>query len=106
MNSTQKNDFLKKRLAIIEKYNGSVNFDSFKFNTNVGTLRVTFRENDAEFIPMIFEGVFDLFSFLQITDDHTINKNSYKWNILSVGGNHLSGLEILESRLAILTEPI
>lgn len=104
MNQAQKKQFLKKRLSIIEKYKGSVNVDSFKFKTNVGTLNVTFRENDAEFIPMIFESDFDLDSFLDITHDHAINKHSFKWNIWAVGENHLSGLEILEKRLAILTE--
>jgi len=104
MNSTQKKQFLTKKLSIIEKYKGSVNVDSFKFKTNVGTLNVTFRENDAEFIPMIFERDLDLFSFLQITNDQAINKHSFKWNIWAVGENHLSGLEILDKRLAILTE--
>lgn len=78
------------------KFSGIKEGTKFIIKTKVGTLEVVDRE-DNEFIPMIFRNDFNLESFLNITFDHSINKHSFKWNLISNDGSF--NLEQLENRL-------
>lgn len=94
----------KKIQALVDKFKGDLINDEphlvYQFKTCVGTLIVTFFKNDLEFIPMIFEEDFNLSNFLELTHDETINKHSYKWNLIS--SDTTFNLERLEQRLELL----
>ena len=82
---------------LLKKYGATTddNRDYF-LNTKYGTL-VIIDLNDSTFIPMFFQSDFNLEQFLIDSNDHTINKNSFKWNLHSIDKKF--NLERLEQRL-------
>ena len=85
--------------TICKKFGGIKDKNSYIFKTKYGTLQVT-DLNDNTFIPMMFEKDFNLNEFLEDTHDNTINKHSFKWNLIS--SDKKFNLERLEQRLTFL----
>lgn len=92
--------------ALVEKFGGElISSDlctTYLFKTCVGDLQVTFYENDYTFIPMMFRENFDLKKFLELSNDDSINKHSFKWNIH--GSDKTFNFQRLERRLEFLSE--
>ena len=86
---------------LLKKYGATTDDNTDYFlNTKYGTL-VIIDLNDNTSIPMFFQSGFNLEQFLIDSNDHTINKNSFKWNLHSTDKKF--NLERLEQRLKWLS---
>lgn len=97
---------MKKRIKLlVEKFGGELISEdlcrTFRFKTIFGDLDVTFYDNDYTFIPMMFRENFDLSKFLELTNDESINRHSFKWNLHSSDKKFNFGR--LEARLKFIT---
>lgn len=96
----------KKILLLVAKFGGELISEdlcrTFRFKTIFGDLDVTFFDDNYTFIPMMFRENFDLSKFLELTNDETINRHSFKWNLHS--SDKKFNLDRLEARLDFITK--